>query len=202
MAKPISRLRCAALLVLTVAAAGRSGEAQADIITRCNSGPVAQVFLPWADPAWYVLLPDGGLERGGEGWTLAAGAAVVNGNEPHYVRAPGDVRSLALPGGASAATPPICVGPGHPTLRFFVRNTGAVWSALTVTVEFDDPVGVRRTVLVGTLKAGPAWMPSPVLPIPTNVLALVGTQTVVFRFSPDGGTWRVDDVYIDPYGKG
>jgi hypothetical protein len=198
MGKPISRLRCAALLVLTVAAAGRAGEAQADILTGCKSGPVAQVFLPWVDPAWYALVPDGGFESGGQGWTLDAGAVVVSGNEPYYVRAAGDARSLALPAGASAATPPMCVSPGHPTLRFFVRHIGPAWSDLVVTVDFVDPVGVRRSVLVGSIKAGAAWMPSPVLAVPTNVLG----RTIVVRFSSSAGAWSVDDVYVDPYGKG
>lgn len=202
MGKLTLRLRRAALLALTAAATGVPGEAHAGVLTPCHPLPVAQVFLPWADPAWYALVPDGGLERGGAGWTLQAGAAVVSGNEPFYVRAPSDAWSLALPQGASAATPPVCAGPGHPTLRFFVRNQGAVRGVLVVKVEFEDAVGVRRIVPVGTVLAGSAWMPSPVLPVPTNVLSLVGGRTVVFHFSPRSGAWGLDDVYVDPYGKG
>lgn len=202
MGKLTSRLRWAAQLALIAAAAAVPAEAQADAPAPCDPVPVAQVFLPWADPAWYSLVPDGGLEQGGAGWTMRAGAAVVGGNEPYYVRAPSDARSLALPNGASAGTPPVCVGPGHPTLRFFVRNTGAVTGLLAVTVEFVDPLGVLRTVPVGSVTAGSAWMPSPVLLVPTNVLSLVGGRTVTFRFTPNGGAWGVDDVYVDPYGKG
>jgi hypothetical protein len=202
MGKLTSPLLCAVLLGLTVVAMRPSAEAQAAIPTACDSGPVAQVFLPWADPAWYALVPDGGLERAGEGWVFARGAAVAGGNEPYSVRAPGDARSLALPDGASAATPPVCVGPGHPTLRFFMRNTGAAHGVLTVTLEFDDPLGVRRTVRVGAVGASAKWMPSPVLAMPTNVLSLISGRTVVLHFSADGGTWSIDDVYVDPYGKG
>ncbi len=179
-----TRLRRAALLALTVAAVGVPGEAQADVFTGCAPVSVARVFLPWADPAWYALVPDGGLEQGGERWTFRAGAAVVGGNEPFHVRAPGDARSLALPDGASAATPAVCVGPGHPTLRFFLRNAGPVSGGLAVTVEFDDSVGVRRRVPVATLMAGPAWAPSPVLLVPTNVLSVIAGRWVVFRLPP------------------
>jgi hypothetical protein len=193
---------CAPLLALAVVAARPSGEAQAAIPAGCDSGYVAQVFLPWADPAWYALTPDGGFERGGDGWVLDGDAAVAAGNEPHYVRAAGDTRSLALPDGSSAATPPVCVGPGHPTLRFFVRNTGAAASVLNVRVEFADPLGIRRTTAVARVGGVSKWMPSPVLVMPTNVLSLIGAQTVVLHFRPDGGAWNIDDVYVDPYGKG
>jgi hypothetical protein len=29
-----------------------------------------------------------------------------------------------------------------------------------------------------------------------------GSRPVSFRFAPAGGRWTIDDVYVDPYGKG
>src|SRR5918995_4672663 len=113
-----------ALVLFAIAVASVPGEAHAQIWSGCAAEPVARVFLPWGDPGWYASVPDGGLEAGGAGWTLRAGAAVVDGNEPFHVRSDSDARALSLPPGASASTPGTCVGPGHPTLRFFLRNMG------------------------------------------------------------------------------
>jgi hypothetical protein len=164
---------------------------------------VAKVFLPWADPAWYASVPDGGLEEGGAGWMLGAGAAVVNGNEPFYVRSAGDSQALALAPGSWAASPPECVGPGHPTVRFFVRSERATQTALSVSVDLVDPTGAARSVPIGVIAPAPAWQPSPVLAIVTNAVAIAVPQQAVFHFTPHGaGAWYVDDVYVDPYGKG
>src|SRR3954447_12402877 len=49
----------------------------------CASQPLARTFLPWLDAAWYEAAPDGSLEGGGAGWSLAGGAAVVAANDPY-----------------------------------------------------------------------------------------------------------------------
>jgi len=170
----------------------------------CPDQPLARTFQPWLDPAWYAAAPDGGLEAGAVGWTLAGGAAVVAGNEPFSVGDRGDARSLALPPGASATTPAICIGVEHPTLRFFARNTGSSSSALTVSVVFRDLLGERRSLPVGAIAAGDEWAPTPVVPVLVNVFSLLGDQQVAFRFAAldGGGEWTIDDVYVDPYKKG
>jgi hypothetical protein len=40
--------------------------------------------------------------------------------------------------------------------------------------------------------------------VASNLLSPLRTQSTAFRFAPaDGsGRWFVDDVYLDPYGKG
>src|SRR4051812_46551608 len=93
----------------------------------CPEIALDRTFEPWYDPAYYQRAPDGGLEVGGS-WTLGGGAAVVDGNQPYFAGA----RSLALPGGASATTAPVCVTVAHPTIRFFARNTGSALAPLTV----------------------------------------------------------------------
>jgi hypothetical protein len=37
-----------------------------------------------------------------------------------------------------------------------------------------------------------------------NLLGVLGGShtPVAFRFRADGGDWLIDDVYVDPYGKG
>jgi hypothetical protein len=48
---------------------------------------------------------------------------------------------------------------------------------------------------------GGAWQPTPALPILANLLpAVTGDKArVAFRFTPLGGGFQVDDVYVDPW---
>jgi hypothetical protein len=186
-----------------VAAAALSMPAAASA-AGCPPQSLERTFLPWVDPAWYQLAPDGGLEAGAAGWTLDGGAAVTAGNEPYYVGAAGDARSLALPPGAAATTASTCIGVEHPTLRFFARNTGSVQSALDVSVVFRDLLGRPQSLAIGQVRAGSEWTPTPALPVAVNLLALLGDESAAFRFAPadDRGGWSIDDVYVDPYKKG
>jgi hypothetical protein len=171
--------------------------------TGCPAQPVSQPFTPWMDPGWYTFLPDGGFEAGGAGWTVGAPASVVAGNEPYHVHAAGDARSLQLPAGASAVSPAVCIAAAHPAVRFFVRNTGSLASQLTVDVLFAGPDGTPQSLRIGRLTATASWRPSPVLPIGVNLLSPLGTQQIRLRFGAgQSGSWSVDDVYLDPYGKG
>jgi hypothetical protein len=167
--------------------------AQADLLPGvCGEGTTSKPYLPWADPMSYVLAPDGGLEQGGAGWSLSRGASVADGNERFHVRGAGDSRSLALPAGASATTPPICAGLDRPTLRFFARRTSGLLPLLKIEVISSSGINV----LVALPAAG-EWQPTLPLPI---VAGVVG-DSMRFRFTALGGGFRVDDVYVDPYGR-
>jgi hypothetical protein len=187
---PAGVLALAALALAMPASARAAG---------CPEQPSTQTFLPWLDLAWYVPAPDGTLEGGAEDWTLAGGAAVVDGNQPYLA----GERSLALPAGSSATTAPMCVGVEHPTLRLFARNAGSPDSALGVSVVFRGLLGGRQALPVGVVSARSEWAPTPVMPIVVNLLSLLRDQQVSFRFTPldDRGEWTIDDVYVDPYKK-
>jgi hypothetical protein len=170
----------------------------------CPEQQAQQTFLPWNDPAWYVPAPDGGVENGADGWTLSGGAEVQDGNESFDVGGAGDAKSLKLPMGSTAATPPMCIGVEHPTVRFFARNTGSPLSLLSVSVRFRGIDGILETLPIGVVAADGSWSPTAPLPVLANLLALVSDQEVSFRFEPIGllGRWSIDDVYVDPYRKG
>ena len=185
-------LACAALAV-TPAIASAAG---------CDEQPTAPVFSPWGDGAQYALAPDGGFEAGAAGWKLSDGAAVADGNEPFKVGGEADASSLALPAGADATSPPVCIDVAHPTIRLFARDNGGALSTLTVAVRFRTLLG-WTTLPVGVITAGDAWSPTPAVPVVVNLLSLLGgAQSVAFSFSSAGGDWAVDDVYVDPYSKG
>ncbi len=151
-----------------------------------------------------MLLPEGGFEGGAAGWSLTGGAAVRTGNEPFFVRAGTDERSLRLPAGSSATSPPMCVGFAYPTMRLFARTTGDEDSRLAVHVRFRLGDGVERSVRIAELEAGERWAPTRAFWILANLLAYQdGPQQITFRFSPTGGegSWDIDDVYVDPYAR-
>jgi hypothetical protein len=193
------------IAVAVVAALAISAPAQAGLLvssaTNCDDQVLEQPFLPWADPASYVLAPSGTFEQGAGSWGLSGSASVGLGDEPFDVHAAGEVQGLALPPGSVATTGAMCVGIEHPTLRVFARNGGSVLSTLKVEVLFEDASGDVHALPIGLLTAGSQWRPSVVMPIVVNLLPLLpGERTAVaFRFTPNGGSWKIDDVYVDPY---
>jgi hypothetical protein len=171
----------------------------------CKYTGATQVFKPWKDPRYYVLAPDGGFEGGAAGWSLAGGAAVVSGNETHYLGSRTDSRSLALPKGGMATSPPICVDLSTPVMRAMVRNTGDPRSRLRVEVTYKL-LGLVQTRVVSDVTAGSSWAPSSFISPTLGLSTIVGTlipAAVQVRFRPldSVGNWQVDDFYVDPYSR-
>jgi hypothetical protein len=192
-----------ALLALALATpAGAQGSTAND--RGCPAQPLVQAFLPWADPAWYASVPGGTFEAGGAPWTLQGGADTGAGNESYFVNGRNDQAGLSLPSGGSAISARTCIGLGHPTLRFFVRNAGAPDGQLAIVARFRDYSGASRSLPVGVVTGRRAWAPAPPLPVWANAFSALAAQDVTFTFVPrdGGGRWSVDDVYVDPYGKG
>jgi hypothetical protein len=191
--------------IAVVAALAISAPAQAGMLvssaTDCDEQVLEQPFLQWADPANYVRAPSGTFEEGAGEWNLSGNASVSPGDEPWDVHAPGEVNGLSLPSGSVATTGSMCVGIEHPTLRLFARNSGFLLSTLKVEVLFEDAAGNVRALPIGLLVAGSQWQPTLPMPIVVNLLPLLpGERTAVaFRFKPNGGNWKIDDVYVDPY---
>jgi hypothetical protein len=197
-----SRNRLAALLTIALLAlAVFAGSAQA-----CSSSGAKTVFSPWGDQRNYVLAPDGGFEAGGSGWQLNRGAAVVEGNESYYLNAAADSKSLSLPAGSSAVSPPVCMAIDTPSFRLVARNSGNPSSQLRVEAVYKL-LGLVRTRTAGTLRAGSAWAPTQSVSTVLTLSTLVGTlipSAIEIRFTPldSSGQWQVDDVYVDPFRRG
>jgi hypothetical protein len=206
MPAPFRFARRTLLLAASAAAALAlaAPSAQAGVLvasaTNCDDQSFSQPFAPWLDPASYVLAPGGTFEDGASGFDLTGDAAAVAGNEPFYVHGAGESTSLRLPSGSSATTASMCVGIEHPTLRFFARRDSGVISSLKVEVLFEDALGGVHALTIGTVVSG-GWAPTVQMPVVANLLPLLpGDRTAVaFRFTANGGTYRVDDVYVDPW---
>jgi hypothetical protein len=195
-----------ALVVAGAAALAGAAPAEAGILVAsakdCKAQPASQVFLRWLDPLRYELAP-GGAAESATGWTLSGGARIVSGNEPWKVGNSRDSKSLQLPRGSRATTGVMCVGIGHPVMRFFARRTsGFLLDSLAVEVLFETAGGQVASLPVGVVLAGGSWQPTLPFPVLASLLPLLpGQQTpVAFRFTPIGsGTWQIDDVYVDPW---
>jgi hypothetical protein len=193
-----------AVTICALVVAGPASPATLDPLSPCGQ-TLSQPFLPWLDPAYYAFAPNGGFETGLGGWSSSGSARVVAGNESYAVHGAGDGYSLALPGGASATSPSICIGTLSPTARLFVRNTGSPLSILKVDVLYTTALGIRSSALVGLVTGSGSWQPSPPLPLLANVTGLPllsgGSTQIALRFTPLGlgGSWQLDDLYVDPY---
>jgi len=213
---PLPRRRARAALAAAVAslttAVAAPAVAHAGLVVSsasCDDTPASQPFSPWLDPAHYSLNAGGDFESGAGGWSLF-GAAVVAGNEPFNVTGnASDANSLRLAPGTSAVSATHCVGIEHPTLRFFVKRSGGGLlgsvSSLRVDALVQTELGAVAAVPLGAVLNDGSWQPTAPMPIVANLLPLLpGDHTpVAFVLTPVGtATWQVDDLYVDPWGKG
>ena len=193
------------LVFLAVSSAPASANPLSLLFTGCAGQSESQVFAPWGDLAEYTPAPGGNFEPGGAAWALTGGAQVVSGNETFNVA--GGSHSLSLPAGSTATSPRQCTSISHPSVRFFVRNTGAPTSQLRVQALYPGLLGGTSVDSLGTITASSQWSPSPanMSVLAANLLATLSldSTTIAFRFIPvdSTGNWSIDDVYLDPYGK-
>ena len=167
--------------------------------TDCGDPELTQPFKPWLDYSHYKLVDGGTFEAGTDGWTLTGGARVVDGTATQRVSGDGS-KSLQLPAGSSAVTPPVCVGLNEPTLRYFAKRNSGLLSTMLVQVQVQLELGVWVTLPVG-VDLGGAWHPSLPHLVIANLLPLLPPDmtAVRFKFTPLlGGNWQIDDVYVDP----
>lgn len=204
----IGRVLVAALAAMAMLAvlAAKPAQAAEPSLLGCGDEP-SQPFLRFLDPLPYVLAPDGGFERGAAGWKLSGGARVVSGNEPFQLSGPGS-KSLLIPSGGSATSPPMCVGLVLPVVRF-VSMGGSLLSSMKVEAVYTDAFGRQASMeLLPIVLPSASWQPTlPLLQLggTLNAATLNGLTTEMsFRFTPRGGlfgsgNWRIDDLYVDPW---
>jgi hypothetical protein len=191
-----------AAIAIAAASAALTAPAQAGVLTKsatdCGNPEITQAFKPYGDSASYKLV--GNFEDGTDGWVLTGGAKVVAGDASTKMGDAGESKSLQLPAGSTATTPPVCVGLDEPTLRFFTRKDAGLLSTMSVWVDVQTSVGVWVTLPIGA-DLGGGWHPSLPMLVVANLLPLLPPDmtAVRFRFAPLlGGTWQIDDVYVDP----
>lgn len=186
-------------VALIAAAATPAKSAHAGLLSCMDK--VEYPFAPWGDMSKYTLAPNGSLEAGATGWTLAGGARVVAQN--NSLR-PGSF-SLNLPAGASALAPAACVKLADPASRFFLRNTGSPTGKVKVDIQYKTVLGLLTfNANLGYVQTNGAWQPSPKYGhVLQNILATLAVNKnlsaqVRFKFTAVGGSYQVDDLFVDP----
>ena len=160
-----------------------------------------KAFSRFGDTANYARLFNGGFENGSTGWSLSGGAKVVSGNESYYISGNrSDSHSLSLPAGSSASSGTVCFAIGDWHLRFMMKRLSSS-GGLRVQVVVPSLVGLLTVLDGGTVSGTGSWAPSPRMALLlSNVTNLVGTNAVAFRFTAvNGGSFQIDDVYLDPW---
>jgi len=184
--------RRTSIAVAATAAALVAASAGTASAATCPPPPTSvKPFVPWNDSADYVLTTGGSFEAGDPSWALSGGATVIADNAPNALDPRTHARALALPAGATATS--ACVTAPHIVgiVRFWVRSASP---GAQLKVEILVKGGVYQA---GTITAGTAWNPSPMLH--SNAPDYKGAVTYQVRMTAIGGTFTVDDVYFDPF---
>ena len=193
-----------ATAVAAMALLAPAGTAHAGLIANsagpCPSYPMSAAFSRWLDPMQYTLAPGGAFEST-SGLTFTGGAKIVAGNESYSVHSSADRNSVLIPQGGTVTTGPICIGIDKPTVRFFAKRPSfALLPLMTVEALYTTNSGATASLpLVGVPLAGSGWAPQ--LPfVSANALLELGDTTMMrFRLRAVGGSWQVDDLYVDPW---
>lgn len=161
-------------------------------------------FTQWGDNSSYTPVPGGSFE-GDAPWVTLGGASVVADNEPWYVTGnTSDDNALALPSGSAAVSAPMCVSLGYPDLRLFARRMSGS-GALDVNVLCISPLDgqVHALPLAALTASNGNWSVTGQIPLLVNTLSILspgGQAPVALQFTPSAGSsWRIDDVYVDPF---
>jgi hypothetical protein len=198
---PLRRAVLAVATMLVTAAVPAAANAAG-----CPTAPTTKPFSAFGDLADYTLAPAGAFEGGATGWSLS-GASVVAGNETYKVHGGADAKSLAIQATGAAVTPAFCVSIAEPSFRFFARRTSGGWGVLNVIVRWTDAGGNSHDTTAGALTGDGylSWQPSPMLALGRMLPLWQPGSTVPVRlvFDPEnyGGSWAIDDLYIDPYSR-
>lgn len=194
---------CCAVSAVAVVAIPVSAQASLLDFNHCDNSALSQPFSQWGDGGYYKLAPGADFEGALSGWSLQGGAARGSGSEPYGVSGSVGSSSLSLPAGGSATSPATCVNAAYPYFRLFTR-TDTPGSSVTVSVVYSAPLLGTLTIPVGVVTPTNDWQPTAPMPTGSAIPGLLhgGTANVSLQFTANGGAVQVDDVFVDPWGKG
>jgi hypothetical protein len=207
-APAVLSLFCATSAAAVVAAAFATPMAQA---STCAGQAVSTPFSRFGDANQYFLAPNGSFEGGTSGWALSNASASF-GNESYFLHSSSDTHSLKLTG--SALSPTFCITRNDPMLRFVAKTvtTPRSWgnySQLQVSIIVRNSAGSQGTFWLGAIQpqGNGNWFVVPQLSYGHLLDSWLfgpngtGTATMQIQFivAGQGGTWSVDDVYVDPF---
>jgi hypothetical protein len=162
----------------------------AALAAECPVQDTTQAFAQFGDTNEYFLAPGGAFEE--LSWTKTGSVELSEVDDPFGLA--GGSYSVRLERNQSVRSLPICVDRTTPHLRFVGRGSGQLDVEVRVSyrgstdsssgsVDSDD----HRT-----------WAPSRFVALKTDAIRAGDSATATITFRSQG-TWRVDDVFIDPY---
>ena len=207
---------CAAAMLIAAPAAHADDEVVLDetVLTETSAAGQAtctdpQLFTPltaFKDRRDYFVAPAGDFEDPRmPGWQFEGGASLAAGSSVHAVLGGTQQLSLALPAGASATSPEMCVDLNYPTFRFFVTQLEEDTDA-DLRVDVIYPALAEKNIREAKklkLKAKDGWQLSDDIKLePQRLGKRSGWRKVALRFRVEEGkkaaSYRIDDVLIDP----
>ncbi len=162
----------------------------AALAAECPVVPTTQAFAQFGDGNYYYLAPGGAFET--LTWSKVGSVGLSLDNDP-FELAPG-VRSVKLdPNESVSAT--FCVDRTMPHMRFVAKGTGD----LEATVRTTYPGSTHNHSETLSQADHGSWAPSRFVDLKARWIPAgeSGTSTVTLRSL--GGSWRVDNVFVDPY---
>jgi hypothetical protein len=160
------------------------------LAAECPVQTTSKAFAQFGDTNDYYLAPGGAFET--LSWEHIGAVDLSIDNDP-FELAPG-ILSARLDSGESISTR-FCVDRTMPHLRFVAKRR---WGQLDITVQ--TVYGGSSNSSSGNLDnaAHEHWGPTANIPLKTADIPVgeSGTATITFRSS---GTWRVDNVFVDPF---
>lgn len=137
-------------------------------------------------------------------WDHVGTPVLVQPNNPFDLSGAGET-SVRLRAGDAITSPTVCVSELHPYMRFVARALDKA-SRLEISVLWTDD-GVRKDKVLEELPADlyQVWGPSKLVPLGLALPTGNGEAHEVrlrFRLKDGFGDWLVDDVYVDPAGRG
>ena len=191
-----------------VASAFVSPAAQA---ASCASRTLTSPFSRFGDTNQYFLAPSGSFESGAPGWGLS-NAATTSGNNSFYLRSTSDKSSLRLTG--SALSPAFCITRDDPLLRFAAKTVTTAgsngnYSQLNVSIIVRNAAGSEGRYFLGAVQpqGNGGWFVVPQMHYGSLFDSWLfgsdglGTANMQLQFTVagQGGTWFLDDIYVDPF---
>lgn len=166
----------------------------------CAKPKLSYPFASKGDSAAYSLVPEGTFTSGAKNWALTNAAVVNKEGDPEV-----GPKALVIQPDGNAVSPAVCVSAEYPTFRFYVRRTaGPFYALLNVGLRWSDATGTHEIPAAFLPQFSSEWSLSPVLDLAGRLplAATGGTMQVQFVFQPLlGGTFEIDDVYVDPYSR-
>ena len=172
----------------------------------CSTPLIGKPFTRFGDSRNYVMAPGGSFERSAlAGWQLSAAAKRVTEFDPVDLGANDGAGMLALPAKATAISPTMCVDLDYPTFRVLTKAVDSVDSSeFKIEIVYPDgpkPQWEELTKFDGKqfTNAGSGWRLTNDMDMKPDLGGkTAGFRRVAFRFTALTGSWRVDDLYVDP----